>query len=276
MMLSTLRNLKIRTKLMTGLIILGSLTAVIGYMAHKTTTTIKNQFATIVDVSTPRLITLLQLKASAAEVETSVANLGVATNTTAKQELLANLEALQNAQTEYAREADTSPNKVASINDSVDRVSTDTSLLISAIEQKTPRAKQTPLYDSLHNSVSKLVGKANQLIDNEIYQLRKSNTKADNNVARQLKINIVVQLAALALVVVIGGLTSHLIIKPLTRLRKAVNLIAKGDLDKDIPIDSTDEIGELTDAINKLRITVIYLLSDAKAMDQEAKLKGKS
>ena len=276
MKLTFLRNLKIRTKLLTGLVILGSLTAVIGYMAHQTTTTIKNQFATIVDVSTPRLITLLQLKASAAQVETSVSNLATATDDTAKEELLANLESLQSAQTEYTRESKTSPDKVAAINKSVDQVSTDTTLLISAIEQKTPKAKQTPLYDSLHSAVSVLVAKSDQLIDNEIYQLRKSNDQADSNVARQLKINVVVQLAALALVIVIGFLTSRLIIRPLSRLRKAVNLIAKGDLDKDIPINSTDEIGELTDAINKLRITVIYLLEDAKAMDQEAKLKDKS
>jgi len=276
MKLTFLRNLKIRTKLLTGLVILGSLTAVIGYMAHQTTTTIKNQFATIVDVSTPRLITLLQLKASAAQVETSVSNLATATDDTAKEELLANLESLQSAQTEYTRESKTSPDKVAAINKTVDQVSTDTTLLISAIEQKTPKAKQTPLYDSLHSAVSVLVAKSDQLIDNEIYQLRKSNDQADSNVARQLKINVVVQLAALALVIVIGFLTSRLIIRPLSRLRKAVNLIAKGDLDKDIPINSTDEIGELTDAINKLRITVIYLLEDAKAMDQEAKLKDKS
>jgi methyl-accepting chemotaxis protein len=276
MKLTVIRNLKIKTKLLTGLFILASLTAIIGFMAHQTTTTIKDQFATIVDVSTPRLISLLQLKASAAEVETSIANLGATKDSTAKEELLANLEALQNAQTEFAREAKSLPDKVENINTAVDKVSTGTTLLVSAIEQKTSSLAQAPLYQSLHKSVGDLVSKADQLIDNEIYQLRKSNTLADSNVARQLKINVAVQLAAFALVVIIGILTSRIVIRPLSRLKVAVNAIAKGHLGKDIPVNSTDEIGELTTAINKLRITVIFLLEDAKAMDQEAKLKNKS
>lgn len=274
-MLSALHNLKIRIKLLTGLVLLCSLTAVIGLMAHQTTRTIQGQFDTIVDVSTPRLITLLQLKASAAEVETSVTSLGAASTSTAKEELLADLEALQNAQTEYVREASASSGKETDISKSVDEVSTDATLLVSAIEQKTPRAEQAPLYNSLHGAVSHLVNQADQLIDNEIYQLRKSDAQADSNVARQLKINVAAQVAAVTLVILLGIFTSQIIIKPLLRLRTAVNLIAKGHLDKDIPVRSTDEIGELTTAINKLRITVKYLLDDAKAMDQEAKHKGK-
>jgi methyl-accepting chemotaxis protein len=277
-----IRNAKIRTKLLGCLIILASMTAVIGYVANQNTTAINNQFTAIVNNNTPRLTALLQLQDSAAKVETSVTELGADTdsltqqtgqNNTAKEELLAGLESLQNAQTEYARQAKTTPDKVKDITSVTDHVSNSAALLVSALEQNASRTQLALLYDSLHSAVDELGAKADYLIDYEQYQLRKSSESANRSVANQRKISIIVQLIALTLVVAIGVLLSRLIIRPLARLRKDVDLIAKGDLDVKIPIHSTDEIGELTNAVDKLRITVKYLLDDAVVIDQEAKRK---
>jgi methyl-accepting chemotaxis protein len=277
-----IRNAKIRTKLIGCLIILASTTAIIGYVANQNTTALNNQFIAIVNNNTPRLTTLLQLQGSAAKVETSVTELDAGTsslvqqtsqNNTAKEELLANLGSLQNAQNEYARQAKATPEKVKNITTATDRVSNSAALLVSALEQNASNAQLTPLYDSLHGAVDELGAQTDYLIDNEQHQLRKSSESANKSVTNQRKISVIVQLIALALVVAIGVLLSHLIVQPLAQLRKDVDLIAKGDLNVKIPIHSTDEIGELTSAVDKLRITVKYLLDDAAEIDQEAKRK---
>jgi methyl-accepting chemotaxis protein len=277
-----IRNAKIRTKLLGCLVILASMTAIMGFVADQNTTTINNQFIGIVDGNTPRLTALLQLQASAAKVETSVAELGanagslaLQTNqtTTAKEELLANLEGLQSAQAEYSRQAKTMPAKVRDISMAADLVSTDAALLVSALEQNATRTQLTPLYTSLHDAVDELGAKADHLIDNELHQQRKSGDAVDKSVANQRKVSFIIQLASLILVAAIGLLLTRLIVRPLAKLRNDVDSIAKGNLDIKIPVHSTDEIGALASAIDKLRITVKYLLDDAALMDQEAKRK---
>jgi len=274
MKLHFIRNAKIRTKLIGCLIILASTTAIIGFVANQNTTQINGQFKTIVDSNTPRLIALLQMKSSASEVEASLAELDAEAGgrqVTAKEEILANLEALQNNQSDYARHARTTPDKVADIASATDRVSTSAALLVSGLEQKTSAATVEGLQEELRGAVDDLVAKADHLIDSELYQLRSSNTSVNNSVAVQQKISVAVQLLALLFVVAIGILLTRLIVRPLARLRQKVNAIAKGNLDVKLPVHSTDEIGELTGAIDKLRITVKYLLDDTAEQEQAAK-----
>lgn len=277
-----IRNAKIRTKLLGCLVVLASMTAVMGYVADKNTVTINNQFADIVDGNTPRLTALLQLQTSAARVEASAAELGTEEdgeelhgghNSTAKEDLLANLEGLHNAQNEYARYAKANPQKVQDIAAATNNVNVNAALLVSAVEQNASVTKLALLHDSLHGSVDELGSMADHLVDNEMRQLSKSSDSVDKSVASQRKASIGVQLVSLAFVVAIGVLLSRLIVRPLARLRKDVDSIAKGDLDIKTPSRSTDEIGELASSVDKLRITVKYLLDDAAAMDEEAKRK---
>lgn len=285
MNLQMIRNAKIRTKFVACLVVLASLTAVMGYLTSLSTATVKNQFTDIVDVNTPRLIALLQLKGDAAKVETSVTEFGAATgsltqtsgrDTEAKDQLLANLESLQNAQNEYARRAKTTPDKVKRINAAVDQISTRVTLLVSAHEQRASAAQLAPLYETLHSAVVNLEDDVDHLIDNETYQLRKSNIEAATTVSNQQKLNVLVQVVAFLLVGGIGFLLSRLIVRPLLQLRHVVDGIAKGKIDESIVIRSSDEIGQLASSIDKLRITVKYLLDDAKAMDNERANKGNS
>lgn len=277
-----IRNAKIRTKLLGCLIVLASMTVIMGYVADKNTHTINNQFAGIVDGNTPRLIALLQLQTSAAKVEASAAELGAegdsqklhaGHNSSAKEVLLANLGSLQNAQTEYTRHAKTNPERARDVTTATDIVNVNAALLVSALEQNASTTKLASLHDSLHSSVDELGSKADRLVDNELRQLSKSSASVDKSVATQQKASIVVELVSLVLVIAIGVLLSRLIVRPLAQLRKGVDSIAKGNLNIKIPIHSTDEIGELTSSVDKLRITVKYLLDDAAMMDEEAKRK---
>lgn len=70
------------------------------------------------------------------------------------------------------------------------------------------------------------------------------------NVSRM--IIILIGVIALLLAIVLGVIISYLIIKPLNLLKKTAQEIALGNLDKQIEINSKDEIGELAKTFNEM------------------------
>lgn len=82
--------------------------------------------------------------------------------------------------------------------------------------------------------------------------------------AAQTRRLIITSLLVLAVAAGIGWITSRSITKPLHQLRAASHRLGRQELDAPISIDCADEIGELADAFEQMRVNLVAAL-DARA-----------
>lgn len=285
----SLRNAKIQTKLFAGLILLVSIGAVAGYLSSVSTIKASNDFDKIIDTSVPQVIALLQLKNSSSEIETNIAEITAVQGKTTqeggqaadiKHQLLASLERLQDAQIDYNRHVVSDDQQDSEeLNMATDAVVRATSDLASAREQQVPIMALNILQEKVHGTVEKLSEIADHAVDNQIHAINLQDARADELTATLVRRNVLFQLFALGLAIIIGIVMSRLIAQPLNKLRKGVEEISAGKLDKKIPVYSGDEIGQLAKAFNtmsrQLKVTYQELDDEKAGVERQVVLRTK-
>lgn len=271
-MLNYLRGLSLRTRLFAAVLILSSMVGVASFVGNTSVSHIGEEFDKMIHYNTPRIVALLQLKNAAAEIEaniheysrvhdTALADVGQAADV--KYGLLAQIEALQNAYIEYGLHVSTEAGEAdkegatdadhARLKGSIDEVVRGASKLASAREQQhVPAATINAMQNGLQGSLESLEEVVNKDIDQELYTLNREDAVADALRPTVIRNSITLQLGCLLLAAFLGALLVRMIVVPLSRLRRGVEEISQGNLDKKIQISSKDEMGELAAAFNAM------------------------
>lgn len=89
--------------------------------------------------------------------------------------------------------------------------------------------------------------------DSKIYLIMYVNQGEISSFVKQIRrIQLLATLAFLTIALILGSLVSNNLTKPLRKLNEQAKLIAKGNFPNEIEIESRDEIGELTESVNKM------------------------
>ncbi len=95
--------------------------------------------------------------------------------------------------------------------------------------------------------------KENIRTDSKIYLIMYVNQGEISSFVKQIRrIQLLATLAFLTIALILGSFVSNNLTKPLRKLNEQAKLIAKGDFPKEIKIESRDEIGELTESVNRM------------------------
>jgi len=81
-------------------------------------------------------------------------------------------------------------------------------------------------------------------------QAKNANVMAPINTMRYM--SILIGIIAVIIGIIVAYYIANYIAKPILKLRDSANIIASGDLTETVSIENDDEIGELTDAFNKM------------------------
>lgn len=266
-MKKVLPNLKIRTKLFFGLLLLVLISGVVAYTSGQATIKTRDQFTELTSVDTPRLVALFQIGNSAIELDKNVSDFSTAISKNAssqgveteKSDLLANLERLGTAEADYHRhvkaeldEEDQTPEESNEVKDEVNAVLLNASELIAAHEQKVSVVSIIGLREQLQQSLDNLDKVVGKNIDIELFQLNKSNLRTNQNVSALLRNSLVLEAIALASAITIGIILTRLIALPLAELRRGVLAVTQGNLQHKIKVDNKDELGQVAAAFNDM------------------------
>jgi methyl-accepting chemotaxis protein len=105
------------------------------------------------------------------------------------------------------------------------------------------------LFGKLTVSTDKLVASVNKVRAD-------ANKDAENTAQTVLYATIIAAVAGLALGVALALWTSRLIVTPVRRVRDLLGKMADGDLTEAVTVDSRDEIGEMSSALERMRMSM--------------------
>ena len=73
----------------------------------------------------------------------------------------------------------------------------------------------------------------------------------------------------IVLVVIVSTVTGRALVKPLNRLRFAADQVSRGDLDVDLDIRSTDEIGDLADSFERMVAAIKFFREHSRKAEED-------
>lgn len=120
-----------------------------------------------------------------------------------------------------------------------------------AAEEKTVR----PTYDTM----IALLAKENEIYKSELSVMR---TEVKNSQSRGQLIIIIIAILALVVGIVLSIFSERQIVRPIIDLTHAANDISKGDISKPVEKESNDEIGELAEAFERMRVSLKVMMEE--------------
>ncbi|AWE07148.1 methyl-accepting chemotaxis protein [Lysinibacillus sp. 2017] len=101
----------------------------------------------------------------------------------------------------------------------------------------------------------------NNIVDFQVEQMNVSSNDTTENAAFSQKILIIISILGVISAIILGIMITRNITIPLKRLTTATNVIATGDLsDKDIVVNTKDELNELAQAFNTMKANLSNLI----------------
>jgi signal transduction histidine kinase len=254
------RGFSIRLRLLLGLLLLGSLTAIVSLTGVRNVTSLSNSFDEVNRQATPKLTAILQIEAVSsrllADFVTFQSSAGSSTQdgtaaAMAKNELLADLENLRGYQSDY-NEVVQPTTESRALNSNVEQVLAFTTELITNREQGATLAQVSDVQTHLHAAIRDLEHTVVRQVNAGRRDLRDRNEAVLKSASSQIRSNIALTIIAIILALLIAVLTARSIVGPIQRLRDGAQAIAEGNLKRQINVRSRDELGELAAAFNNM------------------------
>jgi methyl-accepting chemotaxis protein len=259
--------MKISTKIPLGLGALVLLVLIIGLFAFTSFSQSGTLFNKMDNDTIPKLTGVNEMRQKVSESHVEFMAFLLSGKTSARDNVAGNLRNLENlslehlklisaANTEEKQVAEELVNKIkffsSSVVDVMDmrtRGSSDEDLL--AAEDKTVR----PIYDSMMTLLTK---------QNDIYKSDLTSMREDvkSSQTRGQTIIIVIALIALITGIVLSVFSERRISRPITHLTRAADDISKGEISKPVQKESNDEIGELAEAFERMRVSLKVMIEE--------------
>ncbi len=115
-----------------------------------------------------------------------------------------------------------------------------------------------------------IVRQPNTVALRSVEDIRKIKTDINNIKKRNLQLMIGVVVLVLCLSVALSWGTASIIVHPITRLREAADEVSMGKTDRDIRFNSNDEIEDLAESFNRMRLAVSIMIERARRASKNA------
>jgi methyl-accepting chemotaxis protein len=277
--MKSIRNLKIGTKLLAAFIILGAITAFIGYMGNASLSKIAGLSRTSYDRQTVGIQYLKQINIDIAEVDRSAKNVMLASSQEEAEQYEARVEKyeqLVDQDLDKSRPLLKKPKSVELLKkiDTGWKKSRELTNEAVALSLKEPRPKERPsvelsMGDGLATSdvVEDLLS---QLAQNKANDAKTAQDETDKTYNSSRTLLIALCLVGILLGVGFGSYISRGISKPLGVIAEAAQRIAQGDVNQKVDYRSGDEVGSVAEAFRAVIDAVNALTRDAATLSQAA------
>ncbi|MBI3685448.1 HAMP domain-containing protein [Candidatus Azambacteria bacterium] len=260
------RGLNIRAKLLLAFTLVVWFVGMVSYLSvDHGARQINQSFNEIVNVITPQLQALLEIKSTANELEAHTLgfeliggemqanNPAVAAH---KNDLLAGVEKINKWIERFQRLIDRKraqevafARKIGNAKEDVVRLAFE---LLQLKEQKISDEEQFAKKEELRRGQENLKEFIAEAIAYELNELDKQNTAATATVANTIRFNIFIVGGAVLIAFVIGIVLSNVLSSGIVKVRDAARAITEGNLNKRVFVRSRDEVGELAHAFNEM------------------------
>jgi len=265
-----INDLKISAKLIIGFFVIALIGGVIGYFGYTGSQRIFNDFDEIVDFTTPSIRALVEIKATAEEIEAEaisfalinaeleIAGGAAATATAAaeKEDLLEAIEEIEEWEAEYEKHITFGEEDelvfVKEIDDTSEKIEALALELVALKEQGVSGQKILDKKDELEVAERDFEVLIDKVIADEVVELEEADEDADKVAASTTTLILIITFAGFLLAIGLGTLISRSISRSVTRVRDTAVEIAQGNLNKRVEVISKDEIGQLAVAFNEM------------------------
>lgn len=262
--------MKISTKIMLGFGILIVLILVIGLYAITSFSHSGTLFNKMDNETIPKLITVGEMGQKVAEAHVDFMEFLLSGKVSARDKVVGIMRALETLSQDHLNRivAAGSPEKAAAeellqkiklfsssavdVMDMKTRGISDEDLL--AAEEKTVR----PIFDTMMS----LLAKQNDIYKAELTVMR-DDVKSSQD--RGLLIIIIIAIVAIISGVVLSFIYGKRISLPIVNLTKAAEDISKGEISKPVAKETNDEIGELAEAFERMRVSLKVMIEEESA-----------
>ena len=266
-MLGMLRNLRLRTKLLTGFILVSLVAGLTGYVGVQGSQEIRDSLK--ITANTDAIQALLEIKAAASEIEAQTLGFELIEDEPSREEgsltgaqkykLIGRVEQIEkwvdryDRATRQARE-DLSVDWTQSI---WDRQATVVALAFDTLEFKERGIAGRQLLeklDELRQAQRDLRESIAGALQHELMAIESHILDSDVTSGRVIKLNVLITMAALLLALLLAALFARSISQPLTHLTEMVNNLGKTStktLDT-LRVSSNDEVGQLVRAFKQM------------------------
>lgn len=273
------RGFSIRAKLLAAFTSVVLLVGLAGYFSVEWGVRQVNQsFQAIVNVITPELQTLLEIKNTASLLETQITKIifvkenamedaakaeeGIPFSAQ-KFELLKIVDELEGLKAYYAAIIEESQLKSEQEEQFIETVSRAQDAVVYAVLEllriSEAKPESLPLAENraeLEKAQQRLKAVIAGAITYELEELEEHNTHAADTFLATIRLNFLLIGGSVGIALVIGILISNLLAGGIVCIRDAARAVARGDLSKRIFIRSHDEVRELADAFNDMAVNL--------------------
>jgi methyl-accepting chemotaxis protein len=127
-------------------------------------------------------------------------------------------------------------------------------LNVATISMSTAEEKYSSLSAALHT-----------IRDQELKESEQSYEMAAAGFSRVMTLFVIIFGSAIGLSIVVSVYINKLILAPVAETTEAINVVSTGNLTKDVPVRTSDEIGEMSSAFNRMLASLRELIGEVTA-----------
>jgi methyl-accepting chemotaxis protein len=260
-------NMKITTKILLGFGVLIALVWLIGIFSIVSFSQSGALFSRMDNETIPKMTTVGELNQKVAEAHVDFMEFLLSGKISARDNvsgLIRTLESL--AQEHLERETEASAEKKQLAEQLVQKIKLFSSSVVDVMDMKTRGLTDEELISAEEKTVRPTFNDMRELLSrqNDIYKsdLAVMRTDVKTSQSRGQTIIIIIAIVAMLVGVFLSFLARRRISEPIIHLTRVADDISKGDISKPVEKESNDEIGDLAEAFERMRVSLKVMIEE--------------
>jgi len=259
--------MKISTKILLGFGILIVLVWVIGIFAITSFSYSSTLFNKMDTDTMPKLIAVGDMSQKVTEAHVEFMEFLLSGKISSRDNVAGILRSLENlGKDNVAREAEAGEEEKEAAEQLVQKINIFSASVVDVMDMKTRGLSDEELLAAEEKSVRptfdsmmKLLADQNGTHKAELSQMR---TDVKSSQDRGMLIIVIIAIVAMLTGILLAIIYGRSITRPITDLTAAADDISKGDISKPVPKESNDEIGDLAEAFERMRVSLKVMIEE--------------
>jgi len=258
--------MKISMKIALGFGILIALVWIIGIFSYTSFNHSSNLFNRMDTETIPRLTAVNEMGRKVAEAHVEFVEFLLSGKISARDNVSGITRTLETLAGVHTQEAGSDENRKQTAMDLQQKIGIFASSVVEVMDMKTRGSSDEDLLAAEEKTVRPVYDEMMRLLAglNKSYQeqltLMRSEVKNSQNQGQI--IIIVIALAAMILGLILSVMTERKIAQPIKHLTQIADNISRGDISRPVEKESTDEIGDLADAFERMRVSLKVMMEE--------------
>jgi len=260
-------NLKISTKILLGFGILVALVWLIGIFSIISFSQSGALFSRMDNETIPKMTTVGELSQNVAEAHVDFMEFLLSGKISARDNVSGMIRTLESrAQEHLERETGASEEKQRLADELLQKIKLFSSSVVDVMDMKTRGLTDEELISAEEKSVRPTFNAMRDLLarQNDIYksELTVMRTDVKTSQSRGQVIIIIIAIVAMLIGIVLSYLAIRSITQPILHLTEVAEGISKGDISMPVRKETSDEIGDLADAFERMRVSLKVMMEE--------------